>query len=74
MADTTHPVPVILRRKEVEARIGLSRATIYELMSRGKFPQPIKLTEKSVGWLLSEVNAWLDKRIAASRSSNGEGR
>ena len=74
MDKSPYSVPVILRRKEVEARIGLSRATIYELMSRGKFPQSIKLTEKSVGWLLSEVNEWLDKRIAASRSSNGEGR
>lgn len=54
----------ILRLTEVTARTGLSRSTIYRLVSIGSFPRPINLGSRSVGWLESEVQAWLDGRIA----------
>ncbi len=57
----------ILRRSKVEARTGLSRSTIYAMVSRGKFPKPIKLTAYSVGWIESEVNEWVTARTRASR-------
>lgn len=55
----------ILRRKDVEARVGLSRSTIYELMARRAFPLPIKLSQQRVGWLAHEVDAFVQARIAA---------
>jgi prophage regulatory protein len=58
----------ILRRKQVEARIGLSRSTIYDGVTAGTFPKPIRLGAQSVGWLESEIDAWLRERIAASRT------
>ena len=42
--------PQILRRKDVEATVGLSRSTIYHLISQGLFPAPIKLGKRAVGW------------------------
>ena len=33
----------ILRRKDVEAMIGLSRSTIYKLISQDMFPKPVQL-------------------------------
>lgn len=59
----------ILRRKQVEARIGLSRSTIYERIKAGTFPAPISLGAKSVGWLESEVDAWLSSQIRKSRKA-----
>jgi len=53
----------ILRRKDVEAMIGLSRSTIYKLISEDMFPKPIKLGPRAVGWRLSDVEIWLDTRI-----------
>lgn len=57
----------ILRRKQVEARIGLSRSTIYERIKAGTFPTPISLGAKSVGWLESEIDAWLSAQVEKSR-------
>jgi len=57
----------ILRRKQVEARVGLSRSTIYGAVSAGTFPRPINLGPQSVGWIEAEIEQWLRDRIAASR-------
>ncbi|MDE0081656.1 MAG: AlpA family phage regulatory protein [Gammaproteobacteria bacterium] len=59
--------PRILRMPEVEARTGLSRRTIQTLVRKGTFPQPIRLSRRTVGWLESELNAWLLEREARSR-------
>ncbi len=58
----------ILRRKQVEARIGLSRSTIYNGVNAGTFPKPITLGLQSVGWIEAEIDEWLRDRIKASRS------
>ncbi len=60
----------ILRRKQVEARIGLSRSTIYDGVNAGTFPKPINLGRQSVGWIEAEVEQWLRDRIAASRNAS----
>ena len=58
----------ILRLPEVKARTGLSRSTIYLRIAEGKFPPPINLGERSVGWVESEIDAWISKRIEVSRA------
>ena len=57
----------ILRRKQVEARTGLSRSTIYLRIKEGSFPKPISLGARAVGWLEFEINEWLDNQIKQSR-------
>ncbi|HRO53753.1 MAG TPA: AlpA family transcriptional regulator [Alicycliphilus sp.] len=52
----------IYRRREVESVTGLSRSTIYDLMSKGLFPRPVKLTGKAVGWPEKAVTQWLNSR------------
>lgn len=69
-SDTETPRPGelrILRRKQVEDRVGLSCSTIYASIAAGVFPKPIQLGAQSVGWLESEIDAWLRGRVAASR-------
>lgn len=60
----------ILKLTEVKLITALSGSTIYRLISQGIFPKQIKLSERSSGWLQSEVDQWLQDRIDASR--NGE--
>lgn len=56
----------ILRMKQLIERTQLSRATLYVLMANDPtFPRKIKLTARTVGWLESEVDAWITSRIAA---------
>ncbi len=46
---------------------GLTDKWFYKLIQDGLFPKPIKLGRSS-RWLRSEVGAWLQQRIADSRS------
>lgn len=62
----------ILRIPDVQRRVGLSRAQIYSLVTRGEFPAPIKLGVKASGWLESEIDHWIDEQIKKSRRAVGE--
>ena len=53
------------RRTEVEVITGLSRSTIYLMMSRGEFPRPVKITGKAVAWPEKTIADWLAARPAA---------
>jgi prophage regulatory protein len=57
----------ILRLPAVKAATGLSRSTIYERIQKGSFPAPIPLGGKAVGWLASEIGAWIQRRIIEGR-------
>ena len=50
---------------EVLAKTGLSKAHLYALAQKGVFPKPVKLSERSSAWIESEVQDWIDARIAA---------
>ncbi|MFC3613757.1 helix-turn-helix transcriptional regulator [Lutimaribacter marinistellae] len=52
----------ILRCKDVMALTGLSRSTLYAMMSEGTFPASIKLSKRAVGWRATVVQAWIDAR------------
>lgn len=52
-----------LRLTDVMARTGLSRSTIYLSINKGNFPQNINLGYRCVGWLESEIDAWIQVRI-----------
>lgn len=58
----------ILRLPAVKVRTGLSRSTIYSRISAGTFVTPIKIGPRSVGWLESEIQAWIELQVTASRS------
>ena len=62
---------VILRLPTVQNRTGLSRSSIYLKVSEGRFPKPISLGVRAVGWLESDVDAWLAGRIEESRRVTG---
>lgn len=60
----------ILRLPQVCAVTGLCRSMIYQLEADLMFPRRIKIGVRAVGWLDREVNAWLIKRIALSRTKS----
>lgn len=60
-----------IRLPEVSARTGLPRASVYEAMAAGAFPKSIRLGEITVAWLESEIDDWIEARIAASRQAGG---
>jgi prophage regulatory protein len=58
----------VLRLREVCARYGLGRSTVYRMMERGDFPQPIRLGPNAVGWRIEDLEEWLSSRPVAGEA------
>ncbi len=52
----------ISRCKDAMALTGLSRSTLYSMMSEGTFPASVKLGKRAIGWRSSVIQAWVDAR------------
>ena len=52
------------RQLSEERGITFSRRHLYTLEAERKFPRRITLGENRVGWVLSELDAWLDGKLA----------
>lgn len=64
ICDAVFPRDRFMRLPEVISTCGLSRSTIYDLISREQFPSQISLGGKNVAWLASEIDSWMQARIA----------
>ncbi len=60
----------IIRLPQVKTKTGLSRSSIYALIRANKFPKQVKLTERTSGWLETEIDQWIEQR--ASERDGGE--
>lgn len=58
----------LIKLAEVERLTGLAHAWIYELIRRGQFPSQIKVGARASRWVEADVQAWIEARIASSRS------
>jgi len=65
--EACNSAPSILRLATVKGRVGLCRSAIYARQSEGTFPKSISLGPRAVGWISSEIDAWIASRIEASR-------
>ena len=55
----------ILRYRQVKAeKVDLSRAQVDRLEAKGKFPKRVQLGPKSVGWVETEIDEWVERRAA----------
>ena len=54
----------LLRFPDLSDRVGLRHSAIYDAIRKGTFPKPVSLGRKAVAWLESEVDAWINARIA----------
>jgi len=58
----------ILRLPAVKDKTGLPTSTIYWQIEKKAFPRPIKLGERSVGWIEAEINQWISNKITLRES------
>lgn len=70
MSDAPAPVGRLLRRREVELEVGLSRSSIYRLMDQGMFPRPVQTAERAVRWPSYVIDAWKRSRQIAAPQKN----
>lgn len=52
-----------LRLPDIQEQFGISRSSIYKLISEGLFPKPIPIGTRSVGWLNEEVELIFSAKI-----------
>ena len=53
----------IIRMTPVSDRVGYHPVHIRRLVKAGKFPAPVQLGPRSVGWLESDVDEWIKQKI-----------
>lgn len=59
----------VLRVAQVIHKTGIPRPSLYRMMAQGRFPRPIKLAERAVGWVERDVDHWIAERMAATREA-----
>lgn len=65
-------VPVIIRRDDILAAAGISFTVASRLEREGKFPRRRKLTDKTSGWLYTEVLEWARAQPVSDLRFGGE--
>jgi len=65
----THTIPRrALRITSVMALTGISRTHLYRLVQSGKFPHPVKLSERVSVWDADLINNWLTAKFEGVQS------
>ena len=55
--------------QEVVEMVGLSRATIYDMVKRNKFPPPYRAGLRAARWRMSDVQKWIAALTTATESN-----
>lgn len=68
-----HKRPVrLIRKPELLGMVGLGNTSLYDLIKRGEFPAPLRLSARSVAWREDEVQAWIAARPRSLGSGAGK--
>lgn len=54
----------LLKLKDIIVMTSLSKASVYRQMNAGTFPLPIRIGPRSVSWILSEIEEWIESKKA----------
>jgi prophage regulatory protein len=59
--------PAALRQEDAADFLGLSVSTVEGLVRQGDFPKPRQLAGRRVGWLVRELEEWLESRPVSTQ-------
>lgn len=57
------------RKPEKVAPLPFSKATLWRMVNAGKFPAPVKLSERITAWRVEDVHAWIAIHTADVREA-----
>jgi prophage regulatory protein len=63
---------MMIKLKDVQRITSLSRSSIYAYIDKGIFPTQVKLGARSVAWLESDIQSWVESKINARNAMNDE--
>jgi len=55
-----------IRMRDLVKMVPVSKAHIWRLVQAGKFPRPIKLSEKCTAWKVADIEDWLKAKEEAA--------
>ena len=55
--------------KEVSIRTNYSISSLYRMIAEGTFPKQYKIGKRSIAFLESEINEWIEQKIADSNKA-----
>ena len=55
-----------LREPAVCATCGLSKSQLWRLIKRGRFPKPVKISERCNAWDSRQIDAWLAEKFGGA--------
>lgn len=56
----------IVRPSELSKLLSVSKPTLWRMEQRGELPKRVRISERAVGWLKSDIKEWLEsKKIEA---------
>jgi prophage regulatory protein len=58
---------IFLRLSRVKEITGLSKSCLYLLIREKSFPAPVRIGNRAVAWVRSEIRQWALERIGAPR-------
>jgi prophage regulatory protein len=62
----------LLTGAEVQARLGISKTTLWEGCRAGRFPQPVRFGPRTVRWPESEIEAFIEAAKADRNPQGGQ--
>lgn len=54
---------MIIRMKQLVARVGMSESTIRREIEAGNFPYSIAISKRLIGWRSQDIEAWEASRV-----------
>jgi len=61
---------MFMSQTEVTRVVGLSRQELWRRRQIGQFPHPVKLGARRIGYLKSEIEAWVADRVSERDATN----
>ncbi|MBK6008678.1 AlpA family phage regulatory protein [Ramlibacter ginsenosidimutans] len=61
----------LLKKEEVLRRTGISNSGLYLIMAEGRFPRPVRVGPRTVRWVESEVQGFIDACVADRNKVEG---
>jgi prophage regulatory protein len=61
-------IPALVRSSELAAIVPYSMNHIRRLELAGAFPKRVRIGANRVGWVLAEIQAWIDARLTERKN------
>lgn len=59
--------PSLIPAREVLKRVHRSKSWLYTRLSKGEFPNPVRVGDRAISFVESEVDEWIRKHITEAR-------